>query len=246
MSNVSSPTLIIDADMLLFKVTSVTEHAVHWGDDLWILGGNKAEAIDLIELQIKNLGERFDTDKMIFCITGPENYRKDIDPEYKAHRKSTRKPLLYPQLKEYLIKKYHTVVEKCLEADDLCGIYATDPATGPCVIVSEDKDMLTLPAAVFRGGEVVDVDPESAWRSWMIQTLTGDITDGYTGCPGFGPVKAARALGDHPTWQDVVKCYEKAGLSEADALRNARLARILHHGDYDFANQKVKLWEPTA
>jgi hypothetical protein len=44
------------------------------------------------------------------------------------------------------------------------------------------------------------------------------------------------------TWDTVVEAYEKAGLTEDDALVTARLARILRAEDYDGVN--IKLWEP--
>lgn len=239
-------TLVVDADMLLYKITSATEHAVHWGDDLWVLGGNLAEAKELLDSQVATLCERFETDKVTMCITGADNYRKHIDPAYKAHRKSTRKPLLYPQLKAYMSTKYHTVCEEVLEADDLCGLLATDPSAGTCVIVSDDKDMFTLPCAVFRLGELTHVTPDQAWRTWLIQTLTGDATDGYAGAKGYGPKTAEKALGANPTWADVVECYVKSGQTADDALRNARLSRILQHGEYDFETKQVQLWEPES
>ena len=35
------------------------------------------------------------------------------------------------------------------------------------------------------------------------------------------------------TWNSVVKAFESKGLTEEDALRNARLAKILTADDYD-------------
>ncbi len=184
---------------------------------------------------------------MIFCLSGPKNFRKSVDPSYKANRKTTRKPLLYPRIKEYLTENYDIACEEYLEADDLCGIFATHPdLQGATIIVSDDKDMFTVPGVTFRLGAVVDVSPEDAKRNLFIQTLTGDVTDGYSGCPGCGPVKADKALPENPEWADVVKVFEKAGLTEADALRNARLARILHHADYDFTSKQISLWEPET
>jgi DNA polymerase-1 len=42
----------------------------------------------------------------------------------------------------------------------------------------------------------------------------------------------------------VVDAYLKAGLTEEDALMNARMARILRAEDWDFENNEVKLWTP--
>ena len=94
----------------------------------------------------------------------------------------------------------------------------------------------------------------------MMQTLTGDTTDGYTGCPGIGPKTAEKilqaALAEGTTeanpaqlreiyWQHVVKAYAKAGLSEEEALTQARVARICRNSDYDFKTKQVILWSPN-
>ena len=53
----------------------------------------------------------------------------------------------------------------------------------------------------------------------------------------------SRQAKDFSTRRDtVVEAYEKAGLTEDDALVTARLARILRAEDYDGVN--IKLWEP--
>ena len=43
-------------------------------------------------------------------------------------------------------------------------------------------------------------------------------------------------------WKLVKNSYEKMGYTEEDALRNARMARILRAEDYDFKKKEVKLW----
>ena len=45
-------------------------------------------------------------------------------------------------------------------------------------------------------------------------------------------------------WQSVIDAYKSKGYTEEDALRNARMARILRAEDYDFKNKEVKLWKP--
>src|SRR3546814_8955273 len=62
------------------------------------------------------------------------------------------------------------------------------------VIVSEDKDMQTLPnVKIWRQDKLVETTAESAENFWLYQTLMGDSTDGYKGCPGCGP-KSAEAI----------------------------------------------------
>ena len=77
-----------------------------------------------------------------------------------------------------------------------------------------------------------------------MQTLTGDPTDGYSGCPSIGKVSAERILKDNSTWQAVVDTYKKKKLSEDAALQQARVARILRASDYDFKKKEIKLWLP--
>ena len=47
-------------------------------------------------------------------------------------------------------------------------------------------------------------------------------------------------------WSTVVKAFEDKGLTEDDALLNARLARILTIDDYDTTRQEPILWTPPV
>ena len=93
----------------------------------------------------------------------------------------------------------------------------------------------------------------------MMQTLTGDATDGYVGVPGCGPKTAEKILQkalDEGTpwanpkqlreiyWKHVIAAYDKAGFGEEEALVQARVARILRAEDYDDIQKKVILWTP--
>jgi hypothetical protein len=46
-------------------------------------------------------------------------------------------------------------------------------------------------------------------------------------------------------WRGVCKAYRAAKLTEADALTQARVARILRAQDYDKATKEILLWHPT-
>jgi len=82
----------------------------------------------------------------------------------------------------------------------------------------------------------------------MVQTLTGDAVDGFSGCPTVGKVTAQKILNDKnmplkKMWQLVVKTYEKHGLFEHDAFQQARVAKILRHGDYNLKTGEVTKWQ---
>jgi len=136
-----------------------------------------------------------------------------------------------------------------LEGDDILGILATHPKAirGQKIIVSIDKDMKTIPGYVWnpdKDDEPIFYSTEEADYWHLYQTLTGDTTDGYPGLPGCGPKGAEKVLED-PSWEAVVAAYEKKGLTEEDALVQARCARILRATDYDYAKKEVKLWCPA-
>jgi DNA polymerase-1 len=177
------------------------------------------------------------------------NFRKYLDPHnYKSGRKD--KPDNYWDIVDAIEARHRWFRVEGLEADDLMGIAGTDPSWGETVIVSIDKDMSTVPCRVFNPAK--DIRPRHISEPmgdlfWMTQTLTGDATDGYKGCPKIGPVNAARILEEAGTslterWRAVLDTFAAAHLPPAHALLQARLARILRAGDYDKHRKEIKLW----
>ena len=132
-----------------------------------------------------------------------------------------------------------------LEADDAMGIYATQHKGN--IIVSPDKDMRQIPGKLYNLETTQDITAEEGTQWHYIQTLAGDQTDGYSGVPGIG-VKRAETLFNKEgyNWSTVVKAFEDKGLTEDDALLNARLARILTIDDYDTTRQEPILWTPPV
>lgn len=132
----------------------------------------------------------------IVCFSEGDNFRKLIYPEYKANRKGIEKPKAYAAVKEAIEVEYETWSIPGLEADDLMGIAGSrDP--GNFVVVSRDKDMLTIPGTIFNPDH--DKRPRRirvgvADQLWMKQTMTGDTVDNYPGIPMVGDVKAQEIL----------------------------------------------------
>ena len=199
----------------------------------------------------------------------------DVLPTYKENRKGVRKPLVLSALKEWVADEYETFIRPTLEADDVMGILATwgkFKKGYKKIIVSEDKDMKTIPAWLWnpaKDAKPWKVSEEEAQYWHMLQTLSGDATDNYDGCPGIGDVMADRILKKDPhivipyqhtitrgkrkgetetryeeSFGDFSK-WEKAGFGETEALTQARVARICHASDYDFKKKEVKLWTPS-
>ncbi len=238
-------TLLIDADLLVYKATAATEFETKWDDDNWVLSANENEGYDLAQGAVESLKSTLGTKEVRLAFTGKGNFRKAVYPEYKAPRANTRKPISYGGVKDRLMAAYPSYQFDGIEADDILGIWATR-GEAEVVVVSEDKDLKTVPCTLYRQGELRTYSEAEAHWHHMMQTLTGDTSDGYPGCPGVGPVKAEALLAKAKDglWPAVVAAYEKAGLTEEDALVQARCARILQSSDWDHEKKEVKLWEP--
>jgi DNA polymerase-1 len=125
------------------------------------------------------------------------------------------------------------------------GIYSTKYPGN--IIVSPDKDMKQIPGQLYNFEEVFTITSTEGAKWHLIQSMAGDQTDGYSGVPGIGVKRAESLFKDQGySWKTVVKAFEDKGLSEDDALVNARLARILTVDDYDFEKREPILWSPTS
>jgi 5'-3' exonuclease len=245
--------LLIDGDQFAFKAAAAVEKEVLWDEHNHVLFSNENEAFDTMVGMLERIFVRFDTRDCALCFTAPNNFRREIDPTYKNHR-STRKPLCYAALRERIEENHTCISLNGLEADDVMGILATKPGKRNRIIVSQDKDMKSVPGAVWDGVDLHHVSEAEADYFHLYQTLIGDTSDGYKGCPGIGPKKAADLLPKTDKdnmpymrsewWARVKQAYAKAGLTEADALTQARLARILRWSDWDREKQEPILWAP--
>lgn len=240
------PTLLIDADYFFYRAASAVEEEHDYDSELSIIIGNFKEGKRIIRCELANLRERFSTNDLILTFTDRTNFRKDIDPSYKGNR-TKRKPCGYLRLKNWGLEAYPSIMKPGLEADDVCGIMATNGSLDSFVLISPDKDLEQIPCRIFNLKNEFEQTPEQARKRLFEQCLTGDQTDGYSGCPGVGPKKAEALLKqvkDGNYWPVVVKAYEQAQQTEADALRNLRLCRILQASDWDSAKKKPILYTP--
>jgi DNA polymerase-1 len=249
--------LLIDGDQFVFTAAIAIERETRWDEDNHVLYSSPELAWSNFVGMIERIFTRFDTDDHALTFSSPNNFRYDVDPTYKSNRKGARKPLCYAAVRELCDEHYNTIYMYGLEADDVMGILATKPGSTQKIIVSQDKDMKTIPTTVWNGKELMTVTEDEANHNHLYQTLIGDITDGYKGCPGIGPVKAEKILlaqsmktrlaevsYERWQWEAVKETYEKAKLTEADALVQARLARILRWTDWDTEAKKPILWTP--
>jgi len=242
-------TLLIDADVLAFEAAVVAEESIHWKDELWTVHADMALAKARVVNRIVEFQENLKTENVVLCLSDRANFRRKLNPEYKANRAKSRLPIILRQVKQWIIDELGGVLWANLEADDVISILATDKAMDEeTIVVSIDKDFKSVPGIFFdyNKGEYHQPSEEEADNYHLIQTIAGDHTDGYSGVPGVGVVKAERLLEkDGYTWETVAKCYTDAGLTEHDALMNAWMARLLRSDNYCFRTNTIKkLWIP--
>ena len=237
--------LLIDADFIEYKACAAAESEVDFGDDVILVTSNFSDALSATKRELTKIENKFGTftSKILF-FSDSINFRKKILPEYKGHR-NRKKPCGYKRVIEALKEEYKVIIKPTLEADDSMGIYSTKYPGN--MIVSPDKDMRQIPGQLYNFDDVLTVKKEDGAKWHLIQSCAGDQTDGYSGIPGIG-VKRAETLFEEEgySWKTVVKAFTDKGLTEQDALTNARLARILTADDYDFKKREPILWSPAA
>jgi len=248
--------ILYDGDIFLYKHCQAAEEIFSFGEDLQTIVSDSREARQKMEIHIecirkdleKWLGHSLD---ILIAFSSGSNFRKTLLPSYKAKRLDKLKPTSFKPVKEWFLKNYECKVWDGLEADDVLGILST-VSFDDCIVVSTDKDLQSIPGFLYNFEKHKAphlISRIAADYFHMFQALMGDRVDGYFGCPLYGPVKAYRALGPvigstvPDLWARVLKAYRASGISDVDATIQAKVARILRQGEWDF-EKRVSLWEP--
>jgi DNA polymerase-1 len=227
--------IIFDAEAYLHRAAFAATVDVEWAPDDWTTlcrhGDAKAIFHELIGKEVEAIrsapgAHPFCQDSdVVMALGAPGNFRSFVYPKYKQGRKDSRKPAGWVAFLRWFYgaaADWHIIKHALIEADDVMGIYSGSDR----LLVSADKDLLTVPGWHWRDGAIVEVSREEADRAFFGQVLTGDATDGYPGCPGVGSTKK--------------------GLTEDDAIKQARCAYILRPGGYDLALERPTLWTPPV
>lgn len=220
--------LVMDGDWLVFQAMSAAEVETDWGDDIWTLECDHAKARSILESSI----EAYQTRKkawrgapIVLAFTDDVNWRKLlVNEEYKANRKASRKPVGYRDFLSKLWEReeFYSVKEPRLEGDDVMGIIGSNPkafGANKAVLVSCDKDFKTIPDCDFlwcTTGNILTQTVETADYWHLFQTIKGDITDGYSGIPGWGDT-AADFL-DNPYMVEQVTSVLKSGKNKGQEV----------------------------
>lgn len=211
---------LIDGDLVCYRCAAVTEKAAE-GIARW-----QAD-----EMLSRILEETDASDWRIF-LSGENNFRYKLYPDYKANRRDMVRPKWLEVLREHLVIDWNATVTDGIEADDALGITSQSPEAPECVVCSIDKDLRQLPGQHYHfvNRQWLEISPIDAYRNFYCQLLVGDASDNIRGCSGFGPVKSQRAV-EYLTSADSMysKCkeiYLKAGHTLEEMHLNAQLLYI--------------------
>lgn len=180
-------TLLIDADIIAYRCAASAENE---DVDVAIM------RVDSMMMDILSHGDSYKSfltgSQHNYPITDIVNFRKTLNPEYKANRKDLIAPKWLDTCRKYLIDDYNTEVTLGYEADDALGFNQTEET----VICSIDKDLLMIPGCHYNivKKEYHEVSELGGLKAFYRQTLIGDSSDNVFGVKGIGKVKAAKLI----------------------------------------------------
>lgn len=236
--------VLIDSDYFLFRAACAHEFEAELTPDRWTYQVHVDEAKAAFAAEMDRFQATCPDHELLVVYGGSTNYRYAIYPGYKSGRRKYRRPAGLAALRAWAFESWPSITLPGVEGDDVLGVLA-EPGD---VIVSKDKDLLTIPGCHLKGEGLIDVSEKQADWNFFCQVLTGDTTDCYPGCKGVGPVAAGKILADleDPVdlWKATLEAYHKAKHTTEFAIQMARCARILRPGEYDHKKCQPILWEP--
>jgi 5'-3' exonuclease len=223
---------LIDADIVAYRVACTLED-----DDAEDFVYARAE--DLIDHILVNTEA---TEYRLF-LTGKNNFRYTIYPEYKAHRPK-EKPFWLEKCRQYLIATFNAEVIDGQEADDALGIAQTEDT----IICSIDKDLLMIPGRHYNfvKDEFQEVTNDSGMRHFYMQCLTGDRSDNIKGIEQIGRKKAEKILAGCVTEQELFNAVREAYSNDEEFLMNGRVLWIRRKENEDWKERFDTLIQEQA
>lgn len=216
---------LIDQDLLCYRCAASAEN-----DDLGI-------ALYRIDELLDNILTKTEATSYRAFLTGSNNFRKQIYPEYKANR-TQPKPRHLRDLQEYSLEKLSAeYAPETLEADDALAIYQTDDT----IICSLDKDLLQVPGKHFsweingkgwsRPDTFIEQTELEGLRLFYKQCLKGDTSDNVKGVEGLGEKKASKLLADCRSHKELFDQVRDLYGNDEEFIMNASVLWILRSLD---------------
>lgn len=223
---------LIDGDIVAYRVACTLQE-----DDAADFAYARTE--DLVDQIIVNS----EADSFRIFLTGKDNFRYTIYPEYKAHRPKEKPHWLQP-IREYLVANFNAEVVNGQEADDALGINQT----GDSIICSIDKDLLQIPGRHYNfvKDEFTEVDDFQGIHHFYMQCLMGDRSDNIKGIPKVGPKNAEKILAGKLTEKELFDAVRDAYGNDEEFIMNARVLWIRRKEDEDWKDRFDALVQEQA
>jgi DNA polymerase-1 len=214
---------LIDADIVAYRVACTCQE-----DDAQDFVFARAE--DLVDSILVNT----EADEYRLFLTGKDNFRYTIYPEYKAHRPK-EKPFWLEACRQYLIATFNAEVIDGQEADDAMGINQTEDT----VICSIDKDLLMIPGHHYNfvKDEKIYISNFTGIYNFYMQCLTGDRSDNIKGIEKIGPKKAEKILFGCTNEKEMFDAVREAYSNDEEFIMNGRVLWIRRKDNEDWKDR---------
>lgn len=198
-------------------------------------------------------------------LSGSNNFRHEIYPEYKANRKDLADPRWRSACKEYLVREWDAEVTDGYEADDALGInqdkqghweLGEHSPLHNTIICTIDKDLDMIPGMhyswpivrkgeVVREGRIYEVSEIEAVRSFYTSLYVGDRVDNIFGIAGVGKVGAGKKLNSLQTEKEMfdiaLNDYLQVDGHTDRFIMNAKCLWILRNEEEDIVSRWKRL-----
>jgi hypothetical protein len=201
-----------------------------------------ARARGMIEVILTDTG----ADEYEIWLSGKDNFRYAIYPEYKAKRIDVPRAEFEQDVKAHLTSEWQANMSQGCEADDMLGVRLMELGKD-AILCHLDKDMNMIPGKhynwelrrlgkVIREAKIYDVTEQDAIRFFYYQMLVGDATDNIKGIPGTGPKKASTIL------EGIDYAYHEDNDPLSLEARYFRTVRDLYSSDEEMEMNGKVLW----
>ena len=189
--------LLVDADSLVFaSCYSGKEDEKYYTD----IEGARGKFDEQFMNIVNRLEDEFDIQKVLTFNGSRGNFRKKLNPTYKANRKNAELPPLLFEMHQYVKDQYNSIYGYGLETDDLVAKYwknlSDEIGRENVMIVSLDKDYKQFPCLMYnyhyKHQCIYDISEASALYNFYEQMIIGDGADNVNYFKGKGKAFAKK------------------------------------------------------
>lgn len=197
--------VIIDGDTIAVATAATTEEA----DNPYI-------ACARAQTMIEGICDACEATDLEIWLSGKNNFRYTVYPEYKANRIGAKRPRWERDVKDFMVHEFNANWSTG-EADDQCGVRLIECPNAILAHIDKDLDQITgwhYSWPIVRKGEIVRpankyyIPPDQADYFFWYQLLTGDPTDNIKGAAGIGKVKATEILNGLTTNEEMYEAVK--------------------------------------